>query len=224
MLKPPLEFVGKSCAITALIVSLLLTMSQPSRAATPHPFHISMAEVEYNAESEVLEVAFKVHAADLEQSLTLRAGQKVDIDQEEIGAAVEAFIDEYFYFLPADMAQKIDTQSQSEDGDSVADFPRSTCKFVGKEFETTWVWLYFELELPDTEEPLAVVDAVFLDRIEKQINTVTFRLEAQKQAIKLTRKNPWAPVPWLDELLTRAEDPPIQVRADSDAELEAGSN
>ena len=39
-------------------------------AGTPHPFHTSMAEVEYNPETKRLEVALKLYTVDAETALT----------------------------------------------------------------------------------------------------------------------------------------------------------
>lgn len=200
---------AQSCmpAVATVVLAGLLGQTLLAKSPTPHPFHISIAEAEFNPQSERFEVSLKVHANDLEQSLRLMTGEKLDVEKDDIGEAVENFIDRFFYLLPAKVAKQIEERSLDAAGDANADeaqeFARSKCKFAGKELDTTWIWLYFELELPETDAPLAVVDAIFLDRIEKQINTLTFRVGKQKHALKLTKKNPWAEIPWIDEQLAK---------------------
>ena len=188
--------------VASFAFAICLLVANPLSAATPHPFHISVAEVELNEETKRLEVSLKVHASDLERSLELMHGKTVDVEKDAIDKQVENFIDQFFYLLPASTAMELEKRASSEQEPvEPKEFPRTECRYVGMELETSWMWLYFELDMPETKEPLAIVDAVFLDRIDKQINTVTFRVDNKRHALKLTKKQPWAKTPWLDEAL-----------------------
>ena len=182
----------------------LLVLACPS-VCLGHPFHISLAEVEYNAASQRLEVSLKLHASDLERALQRARGRKVDIEAEDIGKEVEAYLDGHFYLVTSDALARREEDSSLEAGeDPIA---RSKSRWVGKELQATWIWLYFELELPagaDSQEAFgdyALVNTVLLDLIEDQINTVTVRSGVRRHALKMTRKSPWQrfPASWIEK-------------------------
>ena len=62
--------------MTALLALALGLGGAAPAAEGVHPFHVTLAEAEYNAESRRLEVALRVyHPLDLETALTRRAGR-----------------------------------------------------------------------------------------------------------------------------------------------------
>lgn len=183
-------------------LGLLFCLAQ-MQVACAHPFHISLAEMEYNPQSGRWEVSLKVHVVDLDRSLKqLSEGAKVDLKQAESAQLVEEFLDRYVYLLPLEDAQQITSDWIAErTATDLGKIPRSQAKYIGHEQETSWVWLYFELQPPpDTSGDLALVNAVFLDTLEKQINTVSIRQGIKRHALKLTRKEPWGRFPkaWME--------------------------
>ena len=113
----------------ALFALLLLdTLTSPDPRAA-HPFHVSLAEVEFNAESGKLEVALRVYPLDLEKALTLHAARRISIDDEpEVDALIAAYLKDRFRVTGADGKP-------------------ASIEWVGRELSVKDAWLYFEMPL-----------------------------------------------------------------------------
>ncbi len=186
---------------------------------TAHPFHISTAELEYNPRSNCFEVGLKLQATDLDQALKRLSGKPLNIEKSNSDEVIVRYLSENFYFAvkesaesnvsrgisePRDSASE-DTASEdtaSEDTaseDSASDRtsllalpppPKDSVKLIGKEFETSWVWLYFEIKVPALDRPWVLVNRVLMDVNSGQINTCTIRFNGRRQALKMTMARP----------------------------------
>lgn len=153
-----------------------------TRATVPHPFHISTAEMEYNSKEQRLEVALKLHSADLENALSREAGRRINVEKDDIKELVEKYLNQHFQVFavepPSESEQKLNASDDNSAGQTLASkaaqskpvMPspwlsrgaevakknaglRSQVKFVGHELETSWLWIYFELKLdPELSE------------------------------------------------------------------------
>jgi len=72
-----------------LLVCLLL----PFQKANAHPYHVSIAEVKYNAKAQSLEISLKLFTDDLEKTLSEMAGKPVLVTSD---AAVQKLLETYF--------------------------------------------------------------------------------------------------------------------------------
>lgn len=160
--------------------------------AVAHPFHISVAELEYNAQSQKLEVSLKLHATDFERALAKRFGKDVDLEGDVFkdGKLATEYLDSHFYLVSAADAAK--EASDREGAASAEGLVRSKCHFVGSEVKQSWMWLYFEMEVPEVEGDLALFNTVLLDLTDGQINTATVRHDSKRHALKTTAKNRWS--------------------------------
>lgn len=155
-----------------------------------HPFHVSVAELEWNAQTERLEVSLKLHASDLERALTLRAKRKINLEQDDAdGKLCAAYIQEHFFLTELEGVEN----SRGDLPPGLDERPRSKVNFIGKEFDKSWIVLFFEMERPESEKPLALVNTVLLDLTDGQINTVTVRTGAKKHGSKTNVKTRWVP-------------------------------
>ncbi len=170
------------------------------RSVMAHPFHISIAEMEWNPETQRLEVSLKMHAADLERALAGIAGRQVNVEKHAISEWVESYLDQHFYVVDRTAVQK-DSGGQKK----VIAKVHSKSKMIGHEMEASWIWLYFEMQLvtpkgKQAETPalpkLAIVNRVLLDLIDKQINTVSVRSQGERKALRMTRAESWHPYPF----------------------------
>ena len=162
-----------------------------------HPFHVSTAEVEYNAVSKRLEIGLKCQTMDLERALRLISGKKIDIENDpQVDEWITRYITNNFYLAAtAPISQgKVFSQTNkslpNETVPVVPDAPKMPIKLIGKEFETKWVWIYFELQPPPGDDPLVLVNRVLFDVNTGQINTCLIRQQGQRHALKSTASNP----------------------------------
>lgn len=175
-----------ACLFT--IVSMLSV-----QCAGAHPFHISTAEMQFNTKTKRIEVSLKLQALDLERALALLAGKKVNVEKDDVDELVQKYLAQHFYLATLHSVQS------PTDGRANA-MSLSKVELHGKELETSWLWLYFELEPPAGDEPLALVNTVLIDVIEGQINTVSVRHAGARQALSMTAKKSWGEYSrrWLD--------------------------
>lgn len=143
--------------------------------AGAHPFHISTAEVEYDAQTDRLQVSLKLQAIDLEQALARLAGKRIVIEQAETAERITELLGRSFY---------VSTEAKEAQ--------RSQVHWVGQELKGAWLWLYFELELPAQREGLRLYNTILFESNDSQINTVSVRHGNQRTTLKLTPKQPSA--------------------------------
>lgn len=193
----------------AAVVTIALCV--PS-VAVAHPFHISSAEIEYDAGSDRLQVSLKLQAVDMEQALAKLAGKRIKLEQADIDAWLVEYLDRHLYLtavVPMDaegnpQPQRARAQRPPETGTSAKEAEgdsgqvaqaqrvplRSRVHWVGSELKGAWMWIYFELELPPARDDLQLVNTVLFDTNTGQINTVSVRHAGQRTTLKLTSQQP----------------------------------
>ena len=66
-------------------------------AEPPHPYHVSLAEVNWNAKSQKFEIALCLWPADLEKALARQTGRPIDLEKEaNIDRLMEVYIGKHF--------------------------------------------------------------------------------------------------------------------------------
>lgn len=172
-------------------------------SAVAHPFHISTAEMEYDAQADRLQVSLKLQAVDLEQELARTSGQRINLEQPQAERQIVDFLSRHFYLSalsaakasseqPADGIKADDNNIALHDSATGGTSPgmRSQVHWVGLELKGAWLWLYFELELPPQRPDLQLFNTVLFEINSSQINTVSVRHGAQRTTLKMTRQSP----------------------------------
>ena len=120
-------------AARILIVALLACGYGPRgdaahRFHASHKFHASLSQMEYNAQTQSIEIIIRMFADDLENALTLRSGKRVRIDTTaNIDALTLAYLREMF---------------ELKNGEGQA----KTLAWVGKEVKVDSMWAYLEVK------------------------------------------------------------------------------
>jgi hypothetical protein len=200
--------VRSHCSVPAwLLILVLVTLTSNVSA---HPFHISIAEVEYNAKSARYEVSLKIHVSDLERAISATAERNVNIAKDqEADKLLTDYLNEHFFLTSTENLQ--DNKEGNQHLKPGAE--HSKVHFIGKEIEATWLWLYVELEYAEPAgtksestiarsedlDNLLLVNTILLDVTDAQINTVSFRDKNKKHSFKTTLKQPWAKIPKLSQ-------------------------
>jgi hypothetical protein len=131
-----------------------------------HPFHISQAEVEWNPQSQRVEVALRLHPQDAQAIIDRMARTTVDLGtakDEDLKEWYSAYLRERFALVL----------------ESAKDEPpvRGEFEWVGVERGERHVWLYFELKRPSalSEQPVLLENRVLMDIQADQTNVVLLR-------------------------------------------------
>jgi hypothetical protein len=165
---PPRLRVGLVWRHVAFIVVAAFT-----NLANAHPFHTSVAEAEWNAETKRLEVALRVAADDFESALNARSETRIKLDDSDSAdEAIQTYLKETFVIRRTKEDEPLEL------------------KWIGKEVTTKAAWLYFELEAPDGVEGYELTNRVLLETEETQINTLAIKLNGRKVSLRCDRKKP----------------------------------
>jgi len=153
------------------LATMLFALTLATASARAHPFHVSLAEAEWNAKTGQLEVALKVHATDLEKALRRHSGKPIDLDKSpEADRRIIAYLKHVFRVL-------------SPQGRPCA------IKWVGKEVTLKSAWLYFEIPLPKGIEGVRFSNQIFFELLSNQVNTVNFKQGRRKLTLRFTRQS-----------------------------------
>ena len=156
-------------AMLAWPIALALVLLSATAVAA-HPFHTSLGEVEWNGKTRRLEVSLRVDAGDFERALrhmTHRAvvlEQLADLDElaaKYVGKSLE-------FHTPAGKKLAI--------------------KWVGSELETRFVWLYFEVIVPDQVDEVRIRNELLCEVDPSQINMVVFRCGRRRTGARFDRQ------------------------------------
>ena len=83
--------------LTLAVIMLGGNANNAIGAEPPHPYHVSLAEVNWNAKSNKFEVALCLWPADLEKALARQTGRPIDLEKEaNIDQLMEAYIGKQF--------------------------------------------------------------------------------------------------------------------------------
>lgn len=133
-----------------------------------HPEHESLAQVEWVPESATLEVALRVDARHLEETLRPVAGRRVDLERlADADDVVVRYLRDRF-------------QVRARGG---ANCPLT---WVGHELEGPDAWLYFEVDLSDARGAIEMRNTVLFERLPRQINTVVVTASERRGALFFT--------------------------------------
>jgi len=160
----------------ALTFCLLLLWTASLAAPAVHHFATSLTEADYNAETKRVEVALSVMSSDLEWVLSRRAGKRVSLEHTpKVDALLETYLNEVFH-------------AKLKSGDT------AVMTWVGKEFETSLVWLFFELDLPKGTQGVRLTNRVLMKWERDQINTVNLRSTGRNRTLTFDRQHATQPL------------------------------
>ncbi|MEQ9617506.1 MAG: hypothetical protein RLN60_05665 [Phycisphaerales bacterium] len=166
-----------------------------------HPYHVSVAEIERDAETNRLEVALRVWPEDLERVLSSATGERVNIERtENADELIVAYLDRVFVVAPpSDDPPRSSTPAPvfgpaGEDGER-AELPRIV--WVGKEIEGREAWIYFEVRLPegmDSIEGAWISNRLHFGAVEQQENVMRVRDGEFRVTVRTDERTPWVRV------------------------------
>lgn len=157
-----------------LIAAAAVALPEPALAV--HPFHVSVAEVEYNTETRKLEIALRMYGVDIERALSKLAGKPCDLDDEKSRDKL----------LPQYLAKRFTTESATPGPKGTRSTGRMS--YVGSELSGADLWAYFELTVPDGGRRFVLRNAVLTGVQPEQLNVVSLRSPAGRQTLFFNRK------------------------------------
>lgn len=134
-----------------------------------HPFHASVCEIEFDRESQSLEVSYRMFADDLETALTTFSGNNIDLfnpnEKDNVDELVSDYLKEKLLFWVNDEERQFE--------------------FLGSELDNGALWCYVEIPVTTQVEVLAIDNSVMMELFDDQINLIHFNMEDNVRSMKL---------------------------------------
>jgi len=146
-----------------LAFSLLTLLCIVGTACASHPYHVSMAEIEYNPTRKTFEVALCVWPEDLQKAVSKMEYRVINIDIESESSRDKLFakyVAQKFQFLPSGKVEK--------GGELTA----ASIRWVGSELTLKKGWLYFEVDAKPASGGWTIENNLFFELNEDQLNLV----------------------------------------------------
>lgn len=137
--------------------------------ADPHPFHVSVVEINHNAVNKTFEISCKIFTDDFEKVLTQNYKAKVDLINPPNKPAMDTLVKKYI----------LSHLSLSVDGKPVKLF------YVGFEHENEAVYGYVQADNIPSVKKVDVTDKLMHDMFTDQINIIHVIVGRERKSTKL---------------------------------------
>ena len=163
-----------------------------------HPFHISVAEAQWNEDGSRLQVALRLTPRDLDAAISGATGRPVVLERqsdERAAELIQQYVRENFYLSPTpEAAERDDAETHAA--------RRKRFHWVGIEQEVRYTWVYFELERPSgsgradaNDASVWLTNRVIFNAEPTQINTLQLMRTDPPVAVRTTAEEPTKELP-----------------------------
>ncbi len=137
----------------------------------PHPFHVSVVEIEHNANDKTLEISCKIFTDDFETILARNYNAKVDLTNPPANnhAAMDSLVKKYIY---SHLSLKL--------GGKPAAF-----NYIGYEVEKEAAYGYIEVANVTAVSKLDITNTVLFDKFDDQVNIMHVKVNGDRKSTKL---------------------------------------
>lgn len=150
-------------------VSVVSVSKSSVVSEAPHPFYISVTEINHNASAKSLEISCKFFAEDFEQTLEKAYKTQLDISLAKDKASFDKFIPDYI----------------SKHLSLVVDGRQVALNYIGFEKEKESVYAYFEVSNVAAVKNISATNSLLHDFIDQQINIMHVTVGGKRQSTKL---------------------------------------
>ncbi len=147
---------------------------------SPHDFHVSITEVEQNAENGRFEFTVKIFTDDLEQALMTEGTEKLLLGEEMEHEQADTYLTKY-------VQKRLLLTCAETEIDLV---------FIGKEVELDATWMYFESSVIPICPEVSIQSFLLTDVFEDQQNIIKARREGERKSLILHRDQNSGVITW----------------------------
>lgn len=132
-----------------------------------HGYHVSIAQVDYNAETKSLEISLKLITEDIEFVIEGQGAERLNLGEENELVKADEYIKEYILknFLL-----------------SVNDHPTSM-EYLGKEVEDGSTWCYIEIKnVGEAISSVGIKNTIFIEAFHNEANRVNLNIKGKQNS------------------------------------------
>lgn len=148
------------------VVALALLSARPS---VPHPFHVSVIEVNHNAQDKSLEISCKIFTDDFEKILAKNYKTKVDLINPPNKSAMDSLVKKYLF---SHLAIKVNGRPV-------------TFGYVGFENENEAVYGYIEVINMPAVSKVDISATIMYDQFDDQMNIMHVIVGGNRKSTRL---------------------------------------
>lgn len=134
-----------------------------------HDFHVSITQVDYNAQTAALEFTVKIFVDDLEGSIAALGGGQLHLGESNQVSNADSIL---YAYLQNRMAMEVNEQ------------PR-VMTYIGSEVEEDAVWCYLEIGQVDRFSSIKITNRILMERFDDQANVVHIQAHGTTRSLYL---------------------------------------
>jgi len=155
-------------------MTILISIFTFCASLLPHPFHVTVCEIEHDSKNNALQVSQRMFLSDLEETLNKVYDIRIDIVNPENKSYRDSLIENYVLSHLIIM---------------VNNKPRKHT-YIGHEMEGDALWCYIEYYGVKKIEELSITNTVFLDVYDDQSTILHMKYNGETKSKRLTRLKP----------------------------------
>ena len=162
------------------LIPLLAVAFTSFSPVTPHPFHVSVVEIEHNSGDKTLEISCKIFTDDFENALAKNYKTKVDLINPPNKAAMDTLVKKYI----------LSHLSIRANGRPVV------FSYLGHENEKEAAYGYLEVENISSVSKLEIINTLMHDEFIDQVNIMHVKVGGNRKSTKLDYPDKEAVFTW----------------------------
>lgn len=159
--------------ILQILFPLLLMVGQNEKSIAPHPFFMSVTEIEFNKTEKTLEVSCKIFTEDFEKTLRMHDTHPIDLLNPKLKSNMNAQVENY---IKTHLTIKTNGRS-------------GQLNFMGFEQEEEATVCYFQLSGIEAIKTIEVFNDLLYEYSTQQINIVHAIVNKERKSIRLSAPN-----------------------------------
>ncbi len=152
-----------------LIIPVLAVVLSSAGNKTPHPFHVSVVEIEHNAAEKTLEISCKIFTDDFEKSLARNYKTKVDLINPPNKGAMDTLVKKY---ILSHLSLRVNGKPVS-------------FTYLGYENENEAAYGYIEVANIPAVSKLEITNSIMFDEFIDQLNIMHVKVGGNRKSTKL---------------------------------------
>ena len=155
----------------SIVIALLIITSFTSVLA--HKYYVSITEVEYVKDQESVQIITRIFIDDFQRLLRERYDDKITLDDNQDEEAINKLMNKY---IKSRLLVSINSEEKQ-------------LKFIGKEYDTDIVYLYYEIENVQSIATMEIENTVLFDIFSDQKNVVRTNIKNSPKTFILIPEN-----------------------------------
>ena len=138
-----------------------------------HPFHISVCEIEHNADEKILQITHHIFLDDLEDALNEKYNTRMDIIHPKDRSERDRMVKEYVtanFFVEVDGRQK-------------------GLIYLGHEIEEDAIYCYISVPGIKKMKKIKITNTILMEKFDDQVNLVHVQYQGEIKSMKLVKSN-----------------------------------